>query len=198
VEALKEKVFEGIERTQHLVSLVPADRLDWRPELRDQSPLNSTAVSLAQSPSASKPLMDLGHILGHLLDCLAGFCAVFYAAFPQDLSDFAKLRESPRNRACSLEAETGSTSFPAETANNCIDTLSAAIHRGFQHCTDADLSRRIPTVFVPEGETLLTLLLGNLEHLTNHKYQLFLHLKLAGVPVISSDLYQFRGTKATK
>ena len=49
------------------------------------------------------------------------------------------------------------------------------------------------TVFVPEGETLMTLLLGNLEHLLNHKYQVFLYLKLAGVAVGSRDVYRFRG-----
>ncbi len=31
--------------------------------------------------------------------------------------------------------------------------------------------RRIPTVFVPEGEPLLTLLLTNYEHLASHNYQ---------------------------
>jgi hypothetical protein len=40
----------------------------------------------------------------------------------------------------------------------------------------------VPSVFVPEGEQLATLLLGNLEHLINHKYQLFFYLKLLGIP----------------
>jgi hypothetical protein len=48
-------------------------------------------------------------------------------------------------------------------------------------------------VFVPEGESLMTLLVGNLEHLINHKYQLFLYLKLLGLPVSSRDLYHWRG-----
>ncbi len=42
----------------------------------------------------------------------------------------------------------------------------------------------------------MTLLLGNLEHLLNHKYQLFFYLKLLGVPVNSSDLYRFRGDRS--
>jgi len=50
----------------------------------------------------------------------------------------------------------------------------------------------LSTVFVKEGETLLTLLLGNLEHLINHKHQLFTYLKLLGVAVTSQDLYHFR------
>jgi hypothetical protein len=48
-----------------------------------------------------------------------------------------------------------------------------------------------------EGRTclkgaLLTLLLGNLEHLISHKYQLLTYLKLAGVTVGTPDIYRFR------
>jgi hypothetical protein len=32
-----------------------------------------------------------------------------------------------------------------------------------------DLGRKLPTVFVTEGEPIVNLLLGNLEHLINHK-----------------------------
>jgi len=36
-------------------------------------------------------------------------------------------------------------------------------------------------------------MLGNLEHLINHKHQLFTYLKLMGESVGSRDLYRFRG-----
>jgi hypothetical protein len=166
VESIEEKVSEAIERTGHLVSLVPVNRLEWRPDF----------------PAPLLPARDLGHTLGHLLDCLAGFCAVFQVAFPNELADFAKLRALAVNQFCS-----------AEQAGRSIKMYGGHIERGFRCCSDADLGRRIPTVFVPEGETLLTLLLGNLEHLLNHKYQLFLYLKLAGVEVSSRDVYRFRG-----
>ncbi len=39
---------------------------------------------------------------------------------------------------------------------------------------------------------IATLLLGNLEHLINHKHQLFTYLKQMGVPVATPDLYRFR------
>jgi len=39
---------------------------------------------------------------------------------------------------------------------------------------------------------VLTLFLGNLEHLINHKHQLFACLKQMGVPVATADLYQLR------
>ena len=165
VESLQAKVFEAIERTEHLVSLVPANRLDWKPEF----PANVARVN------------DLAHTLGHLLDCLAGFCAAFRAAFPERLADFEKLRELPVNQAGSPE-EVGAG----------MRVFAGHIARGFDCCVDTDLARKIPTVFVPAGESLLTLLLGNLEHLNNHKYQLFLYLKLAGVAVGSRDVYRFR------
>jgi hypothetical protein len=57
---------------------------------------------------------------------------------------------------------------------------------------DSDLRRVVKTTFVREGESLLTLLLGNLEHLINHKYQLFIYLKLLDIPLSTSDLYIFK------
>ncbi|MCI0618586.1 hypothetical protein L0244_36880, partial [bacterium] len=58
--------------------------------------------------------------------------------------------------------------------------------------TDDDLILQVPTVFKPEGEALITILLGNLEHLINHKHLLFFYLKLIDIPITSKDLYQFR------
>lgn len=68
----------------------------------------------------------------------------------------------------------------------------AHIDEGFALLEDQDLSRRLPTVFVRSGEPILTLLLGNLEHLINHKHQLFTYLKLMGIDVRTRDLYRFR------
>jgi hypothetical protein len=65
------------------------------------------------------------------------------------------------------------------------------IRRGFARCTDEDLSMRLTTRFAPEGQTLMLLLLNNYEHLTNHKYQLFLYLRLSGIRVGTQDLYKF-------
>ena len=165
VNSLAEKVGETIERTEHLVSLVPANLLDWCPKLP------------AEIPEAD----DLGHVLRHLLECLSGFCAAFYRAFPGELGDFLKLRTIAM----------GESSSPVE-ARARIKLYEAQIQRGFRCCTDEDLSRRIPTLFAPGGQTLLTVLLGNLEHLINHKYQLFFHLKLAGLKLASRDIYKWR------
>jgi hypothetical protein len=166
VISLRDKVLEAVERTSHLVSKVPDGLVAWTPTV-----LEGTSVS-----------MDVAHLLGHILDCSAGFCAAFYAAFPSELSDLLELRRVKVNQPC----------LPGQSLE-AIERYRAGIARGFECCTSVDLNRKIKTVFVPEGETLLTLLLGNLEHLLNHKYQLFFYLKLAGVQVNSMDLYRYRG-----
>jgi uncharacterized damage-inducible protein DinB len=158
--SLLEKIGEQIERTSHLIGLVPAAQLAWKP-----------------GPGT----WTVGEVLGHLLECMAGFCAALTAAEPQRLAHFLELRELSVNHACS----------PAEAAAR-IAIYRAHIEEGFRLLADADLARRLPTVFVAQGEPLLTLLLGNLEHLINHKHQLFTYLKQMGVPVATPDLYHFR------
>jgi hypothetical protein len=155
------KIREQIDRTEHLIGLLPAGGLAWTP------PDGGWPVSLQ---------------LGHLLECLAGFCAVLAAAHPEPLAHFRQLRDWPVNQSCD-----------AAEALRRIAAYRAAIEEGFALLDDADLERSLPTVFVPQGEPLLTLLLGNLEHLINHKHQLFACLKLMGVAVSTRDLYQFRG-----
>ena len=159
--ALLDKIHEQIERTTHLIRLLPADQNVWRPAVRDAWPVQM--------------------LLGHLLDCLAGLCAVLAAAEPVRLAHFRALRELPVNHACSsAEALLG------------IERYRTRIDEGFSLLIDADLARSISTLFVPGGEPILTLLLGNLEHLINHKHELFTCLKKMGAAVNTSDLYRFR------
>jgi len=154
------KLEEQIERTEHLITLVPPDKLEWRPQ-----------------PDSFR-VCDL---LGHLLECLAGFCATLYALNSEGLSHFSQLRELRVNHCCSIEEATVRIS---EYRNHIAEGLATV--------TDQDLSRCIPTVFAPEGDAALTLLFGNLEHLINHKHQLFSYLKLLGVEVGTRDLYCLR------
>jgi len=162
-QAIWQKLREQIERLEHLIGLIPPEKLNWNPNL----PNGST---------------DVAHLIGHLLDCIAGFCAVFYATFPQDCAQLSELRDLPVNHSCSKEE-----------ACERLQLYSAQLEAAFAQCRDADLARSIPSVFVPEGESLTTLLLGNLEHLISHKYQLFMYLKMLGVPVNSRDIYHWRG-----
>ncbi len=121
-------------------------------------------------------------LLGHLLDSAAGFCAVLYAFDPNGLSHFAKLRDLRVNHHCAKEE-----------ARQRLRAYRDHIEEGFARLEDGDLVRRMPTAFVREGEPVMTMLLGNLEHFINHKYQLFTYLKLIGVDAASRDLYVFRG-----
>ncbi len=162
VESIRLKVREQIEKTEHLIQLIPPDRIAWNPEWKSVS-------------------SDIGHLLGHLLDCLAGFCAVFHAAFPQNLEGVLELRTLSVNHSCK-----------PDEATSRIEAYAKFIEQGFALCRDEDLQRMLPTVFATESVT--TLLLGNLEHLINHKYQLFVYLKLLGVPVGTGDIYCWRGS----
>lgn len=165
VESIRLKLREQIDKSERLIRLIPPEHLRWH-------------------PTVSSPAMDVGHLLGHLLDCLAGFCAVFEAALPGRVAGIEQLRSQPVNHFCTPEEALGR-----------IDGYMAAIHRGFDLCSDDDLSRILPTVF-GTTEPLARLLLGNLEHVVNHKHQLFIYLKFLGVPVATRDLYQFRGEGA--
>jgi hypothetical protein len=156
------RIEEPVERMDHLISLVPADRLDWTLPV-------PRAFSLAV-------------LLGHLMECLAGFCAVLLAAEPKRLGHFAELKKLPVNKAAS-----------PDEARARLRIYLDSIREGFALLKDEDLSRKIPTVFVPAGEPLLTLLLINAEHLASHKYQLFISLRMLGVEVASRDLYHFSG-----
>ncbi len=159
---LLSKIDEQIERVDHLISLLPPGHRDWRSTIPDSFP-----VSL---------------LLGHLLECLAGFCAVLQAIDPERLRHFSELRGLPLNQHIE----------PSE-ARDHIRVFHSRIHEGFELLHDRELSRVVPTVFTREGEPLLALLLGNLEHTVNHKHQLFMYLQLMGVPVRTADLYRLRG-----
>src|SRR6266702_1947061 len=79
--SVQAKIYEQIERTEHLISLSPEGSADWVPEIPGAWPL--------------------GTLLGHLLDCLAGFCAALYAAAPAHLASLTLLRDLPVNHDCS-------------------------------------------------------------------------------------------------
>lgn len=158
--ALLSKLEEQIELAGSLITLIPPEKLEYKP-LPD-----------------SLRVCDL---LGHLLECLAGFCASLYAIKPDSLAHFESLRGLRVNHCCGIEEARGR-----------IGDYASHIREGFGLLQDDDLGQRIPTFFVPGGEALMTVLLGNLEHLINHKHQLFFYLKLLGVPVTTRDLYRVR------
>jgi hypothetical protein len=159
-QALWLKLQEQIALTERLLKQIPDDKLHWQP--------------LPES-------FRIGDLLGHLLECLAGFCAALYALRPDELAHFAALRQLSVNHRCTVDE-----------AECRIRDYQKHLEEGFALLNDRELARRLPTLFVKEGETAMIILLGNLEHFINHKYQLFFYLKLLGISVASADLYHFR------
>jgi hypothetical protein len=125
---------------------------------------------------------SVGSLLAHLMECLAGFCAVLHASYPDRLHHFLDLRKLSLDQPID----------PSE-AQTRLTVYRDHIREGFTVVNDVDLSRKIPTIFVNDGEPLLNLLLINFEHLASHKYQLFVYLRMLGLHVSSSDLYHFSG-----
>ncbi len=159
------KIDEQIDRAAHLSALIPDGGADLA------------------SPGESNLDDLLGDQLAHLLDCMSGFCAVLYAAEPERLAHFQQLRELPVNRRIGL------AEFRAH-----LEIYKARIAEGFALLEDSDLARNIATVFSPAGASLVSLLLGNLEHVITHKRELFESLRRMGVSLGTSDLYVFFGT----
>jgi hypothetical protein len=171
--ALYLKISEQMDLIDRLIAMIPAGKLDWSP--RPES-------HVAPKKEEDRPLLSLGHLLGHLLDCAAGFCAALYKMDPVRFDALNELRGLPVNFCAE-----------PEEARVRMKQYAANLKTAFAKLDDDDLARPLPTIFVPLGEPALTVLLGNLEHLTNHKFQLFIYLRLLGIEVSTRDLYQMRG-----
>ena len=158
------KLAEQIDGADRLLALLPPDSAAWRPP----------------TPEGARPLWRVEQLVPHLLECMAGFLAVLLRLKPAEMAHLERYRGAP----------------PPETvppARERIAVYRREIEAGMALLATADLVMAVPTVFVPAGEPALTLLLGNLEHLVNHKHQLFLYLRMLGVPVATPDLYRLRG-----
>jgi hypothetical protein len=116
------------------------------------------------------------------MECATGIAATLYAAKPEELGHLLGLKRLTGNQHVGIAA-----------AKEGLHTFQESLREAYSHLADHDLARLISTVFVPQGESVLTLMLINYEHLASHKYQLFLWLRMAGVKVESRDLYHFSG-----
>src|SRR5262249_17823010 len=76
-DSLHAKIDEQMDRALHLARLLPEGSAGWAPEM----------------PGG----LTVSALLGHLLDCAAGFCAALYAAEPRKLAHFQELRGMPVN-----------------------------------------------------------------------------------------------------
>jgi hypothetical protein len=103
VLSIQNKVREAIERTEHLISLVPENYLDWHPEGRAEN------------------FSDIGHLLGHLLLCLGGFCSVIGSA---DV-----VYATTGSRMCRREHDGSRNIFYVTASPALFGVMAIAIHR---------------------------------------------------------------------
>ena len=116
--------------------------------------------------------LTVEELAAHLAESFGGVCACF-----------AKLLSLRKVETVGLSVgESGAV----------MAAYRAQVREAFELMEDADLVRVIPTYFVPEGEPFLAVLLTNWKHVNHHAHQLFIYLKLLGVPVGTRHLYRFR------
>ena len=140
-----------------LISLAPANKLDWKPAQGDY--------------------MNLGQLLHHLAMSPGAFVAAMNNAFPPAEALQKFMQEDLKN--------TKSPDVAGRELSRGWDEAKAALSR----LSDADFQSK--AVKVPWGPPmpLWRTCLGMAEHWVNHKYQLFLYLKLLGLPVNTMTLY---------
>jgi uncharacterized damage-inducible protein DinB len=152
-----------VDATRGLIGRAPHDRLDWRP-----------------NPSFLRLSAVLHHVSG---------------AVGSELRNVAN--EAWEYRAEGAEQSTGlppADAFP--TVKSCDEAL-ARIDADWRLFVDLfgrvgettfnEQVCRIP--WIPHGTTLKEFLLLSTEHLSNHRMQLFMYLRLLGVKVDTTNLY---------
>src|SRR5258708_10019837 len=144
------RITEVIETTDQLISLVPKDAIGWRPPIA----------------GIEDSFMTMGELLYHLVDCVAGCCATVCAATPALSNQLGAdlIRSTDGGIVSGLRSQ-------IRSYLQCVD-------QGLKALSDDKLNCRIKTYFHPEGETIAAVLFANLEHLLNHRYQLYIYLKM--------------------
>ncbi len=160
-ETLAARILEDAELIGELLALVPPGREQWAPPGTDAFALDRLAA--------------------HIVESFAGVCACLHKLYPERLAHFNALAARTANLT---------TLSPAAAAALLADCRAAAAE-GFALVTDADLPRRLHTVFSPEGQPFAGVLMVNWKHVLHHGFQLFFYLKLLGVPVSTRHLYRF-------
>lgn len=90
-----------------------------------------------------------------------------------------------------LEDATNGLRACLKKLNPNLDFSHTTIAEAWDSIHDDQLASVIATYFSPAGEAFLLVYLKNLQHLGRHLMQLYIYLKILGVPVSSSDLYGF-------
>ncbi len=116
----------------------------------------------------------VGELLVHLTESLDGLCGTLYNV---DQTRFASLLELRQDDQSEVLTRFG--------------LYRIAIAQAFESLQDEDLAVTLPSPFRAEHETVLSRVVVNLEHVVNHKHELFIALKLLGLKLGTADLYRF-------
>jgi len=170
-DVLAARFDEDIALIEEMLAMVPAGKEDWRPDW-PKSAGGDPAFTVAQL--ASHFLMSWGGVNG----CLQ------------------KLHPEKLKHLDAWKQQVGQNKNPKlAVSRGLLASARAHTKEGFALTSDADLARKIPTYFTPQGEVFLETLLTNGKHVNHHAYQLFVYLKLLGLPVGTQHLYRFKSKR---
>jgi len=116
----------------------------------------------------------VGELLVHLTEALDGLCGTLYNVDPTRFESLLELRQDG-----------------AREHSSRFRLYRVALAQAFESLEDEDLAVTVRSPFRADGETVLARVLVNLEHVVNHKHELFIALKLLGLNLGTADLYRF-------
>ncbi len=154
------KFVEGIYKaTRGLIQLTPADRLDFRPK---------------------EGLMTTAQVLKHLATCLgAGLEMAIGNSWP----------DIPEEEMLPVVEKMPKSSSTAEALDE-IDQDWELLKQEMEKITDGEFNQdKVNVPWMPFPMTYLEYMMQAMEHLSNHRMQLFIWLKLAGLELDTSHLY---------
>jgi hypothetical protein len=154
-----ECVMDSYRPAKALIGMVPADKLEWRP----------------------KPnFMSFGQLVCHLAngtgeDLRYLFTGEWPPMSPEKMAEMMKLENLP---SCSVEE-----------ALSKLEKDKTVLREFLQSISEADFAHKaVSTPWGMQGK-MERMSIAFLEHFVNHKMQLFLYLKLLGLPVDTGMLY---------
>ncbi len=152
-------VMDAYRPAKALISMVPADKLEWRPKAN---------------------FMNFGQLVCHLAGGLGGdlrclFTGEWPGMIPEQMVEMMKLENLP---SCSAVEALEKLEKDKTVLRDFLDGVS----------DDEFALKAVSTPWGMQGK-MERMSIAFLEHFLNHKMQLFIYLKLLGLPVDTGMLY---------